>query len=304
MPERLRMSEKELKRIKTFGLVENYHITLKEASIRLCISYRQTLRLYASYREKGDEGLIHGNCGKIPNNRLSEEFRKKVLDIYRLRYYDFGSTFDAEKLAEEEIYISVSSLRNLLIEAKLWKNNLHTTETYRSRRDRREYFGELIQFDGSHHKWFGKDFPPCCLITMIDDATNTRISRFFEQETIAGAMIVLSLWLNTHGIPEALYCDKQNAFVLTRPPTISELIAGITEPKSHFGNACEKLGVDVINANSPQAKGRVERNHRVDQDRLIKELRLKGITTIDEANVFLENYYLPKMHTFLWEMLI
>jgi hypothetical protein len=131
---------------------------------------------------------------------------------------------------------------------------------------------------------------------MIDDATNTRQSRFFEQETIEGAMTVFSYWIKSYGIPEALYCDKKNAFILTREPTDAELLAGITEPKSHFGMACDKLGVQVIAAHSPQAKGRVERNHGVDQDRLIKELRLANISTIAEANKFLKEYYLPKMN--------
>jgi hypothetical protein len=131
---------------------------------------------------------------------------------------------------------------------------------------------------------------------MIDDATNTRLSRFYEEETIKGVMEVFSYWIRSYGIPEALYCDKKNAFVLTRDVTDAELLAGILEPKSHFGKACEKLGVQVIAANSPQAKGRVERNHGVDQDRLVKELRLKGISTIAQANQFLEETYLPKMN--------
>jgi len=167
---------------------------------------------------------------------------------------------------------------------------------YRSRREWREHFGELVQFDGSHHKWFEDRGPACCLMTMIDDATNTRISRFFEQETIEAIMTVFSYWIRKYGIPEALYCDKKNAFVLTREPTDAELLAGNLKPKSHFGRACEKLGVAVIAANSPQAKGRVERNHGVDQDRLVKELRLAGISTIAEANRFLEKIYLPKMN--------
>jgi len=296
MPERrLQMKKKEEKRVKIFGFVKADQITLKEASSRLDISYRQTLRLYAAYKENGNEGLIHGNCGKIPKNQLSEEFKEKVLEIYREYYYDFGPTFAAEKLSEShDIHISVSSLRKLLIKAKLWENKQQRIKIHRSRRARREHFGELIQFDGSHHNWFGEI--RCCLITMIDDATNIRISRFFEEETIAGAMTVFYLWIKSKGIPEALYCDKKNAFVLTREPTDAELLAGITEPKSHFGNACEKLGVYVISANSPQAKGRVERNHRIDQDRLVKELRLAGITDIDAANRFLEDIYLPKMN--------
>jgi hypothetical protein len=131
---------------------------------------------------------------------------------------------------------------------------------------------------------------------MIDDATNTRYSRFSEEETTAGAMTVLSCWIKTDGIPQALYCDRKNAFVLTREPTDAELLKGITKPKSHFGKACEKLGVEVIAANSPQAKGRAERNHGLDQDRLVKELRLAGISTIEEANRFLDEVYLPKMN--------
>jgi hypothetical protein len=131
---------------------------------------------------------------------------------------------------------------------------------------------------------------------MIDDATNIRLGRFFEGETIAGAMEVFSCWIRSYGIPQTLYCDKKNAFVLTREPTDAELLSGITEPKSHFGRACEKLGVGVIAANSPQAKGRVERNHGLDQDRLVKELRLAGISTIEEANQFLNKNYLPKMN--------
>jgi hypothetical protein len=133
-------------------------------------------------------------------------------------------------------------------------------------------------------------------MTMIDDATNTRQARFFEQETVEAAMNVCSLWIKRYGIPEALYCDKKNAFVLTREPTDAELLSGITEPKSHFGRACDKLGVPVIAANSPEAKGRVERNHGLDQDRLVKEFRLKGISTVAEANTFLEKTCLPKMN--------
>jgi hypothetical protein len=131
---------------------------------------------------------------------------------------------------------------------------------------------------------------------MIDDATNVRYAQFFEGETTAGAMTVFSYWIKRYGIPQALYCDHKNAFVLTREPTDAELLKGISKPKSHFGKACEKLGVEVIPASSPQAKGRVERNHGLDQDRLVKELRLAGVSTIEEANRFLLETYLPKMN--------
>ena len=157
-------------------------------------------------------------------------------------------------------------------------------------------FGELVQFDGSHHDWFEGRGAPCCLITMIEDATKIRLSQLFDEETMFGAMIVLKMWVERYGIPESLYCDKKNAFVLTREPTDAEILAGILKPKSHFGKVCDRLGVEVIPANSAQAKGRVERNHGVDQDRLIKELRLEGVSAIEQANQFLLEKYLPKMN--------
>ncbi|GHV21411.1 transposase [Spirochaetia bacterium] len=277
-------------------LVKQGKQTVKAAGLKLKVGYRQAGRIYAAYQKRGDAGLIHGNVGKESNRKIKADTRWVVLQAYRERYEDFGPTFAAEKLAEiEGIKVSVSTVRRWLLEEGLWTRERRSSE-YRSRRDRRESFGELIQFDGSHHRRFEGRGLKCCLITMIDDATNTRISQFFEEETTAGAMEVLSLWIGKYGIPQALYCDKKNAFVLTREPTDTELLKGITKPKSHFGKACGKLGIEVIAANSPQAKGRVERNHGLDQDRLVKELRLAGISTISDANTFLLETYLPKIN--------
>jgi len=189
----------------------------------------------------------------------------------------------------------VNTLRRALLAAGLWKQKKKSAEC-RSRRTPRARFGELVQFDGSHHDWFEGRGAPCCLITFIDDATKTRLSQFFDEETLFGAMTVLEMWIKRHGIPESLYCDKKNAFVLTREPTDAEILAGNLQPKSHFGKACDRLGIEVIAANSPQAKGRVERNHGVDQDRLIKVLRLEGICAIEKANRYLLETYLPKMN--------
>jgi len=133
-------------------------------------------------------------------------------------------------------------------------------------------------------------------MTMIDDATKIRLSKFYDEETMFGAMTVLKMWIERYGIPESLYCDKKNAFVLTREATDSELLEGILKPRSHFGRACDKLGIEVIAANSPQAKGRIERNHGVDQDRLVKALRLEDISNLEQANQFLLEKYLPKMN--------
>jgi len=185
-------------------------------------------------------------------------------------------------------------LRRWLIEDGQWqvKRNRHQ---YRQRRERRHRFGELVQFDGSHHGWFEDRGERCCLMNMVDDATGTTLSFLNEQETTVAAMKLLWSWIERYGIPEGVYCDRKNAFVLDREPTIDEQLAGI-QPQSPFELACEKLGIAVVVAHSPQAKGRVERNHGVYQDRFVKELRLAGISTIGEANRLLEEDYLPKIN--------
>ena len=270
--------------------------TLKAASLELGISYGQAKRIYKRYQSGGDEALVHGNKGKVSNNKTDDAIIEKAVELFSEKYNDFGPTLAQETLLERDgLEISVSTLRRALIAAELWKQKKKSSE-YRSRRTPRACFGELVQFDGSHHDWFEGRGQHCCLMTMIDDATKTRLSQFFEEETMFAAMIVLEMWIKRHGIPESLYCDRKNAFVLTREPTDAEILEGTLKPKSHFGKACDRLGIEVIAANSPQAKGRVERNHGLDQDRLIKELRLEGIRTIEDANKFLLETYLPKMN--------
>ena len=281
---------------KIMEMVKRKDKTLKAASLELGVSYRQAKRIYRRYAEGGDGALAHGNAGKPSNNKTDEATIHKAVELYRTKYYDFGPTLAQETLLERDgIPISVSTLRRALMAAELWKQKKRKSE-YRSRRDPRPRFGELVQFDGSHHDWFEGRGPRCCLITMIDDARKIRLSQFFDEETMFGAMKVLKLWIERHGIPESMYCDKKNAFVLTREPTDGEILDGILKPKSHFGKACERLGIEVIAANSPQAKGRVERNHGVDQNRLVKALRLEGICTIERANRYLLETYLPKMN--------
>jgi transposase len=277
-------------------LVDAGKMTIKQASLQMGVSYRQGKRIYSRYKEAGEEGLIHGNSGREPVNKTDQEKVKEAVKLYEEKYNDFGPTFAAEKLAEDDgLEISVSVFRRALIEEDLWERAKNTSE-HRSRRGPREHFGELVQFDGSHHRWFEERGPKCCLITLIDDATKVRLSQFFDEETMFGAMKVLEMWIKCYGIPAALYCDRKNAFVITREPTDAELLQGITKPKSHFGRACDKLGIEVIAAYSAQAKGRVERNHGVDQDRLVKELRLAGISNKEDANRFLLKKYLPKMN--------
>jgi hypothetical protein len=211
-------------------------------------------------------------------------------------YSDFGPALAAEKMRERDgLEITASTLRRALVSAGLWKQKQNGNER-RSRRAPRKRFGELAQFDGSPHAGIEGRGPRCCLTTMIDDATKARLSLFFDEETLFGAMTTLKMWIERYGIPESLCCDHKNAFVLTREPADAELLKGTTKPKSHLGRACKKLGIEVIPANSPQAKGRVERNHGADQDRLVKELRLEGISTIAQANRFLLETCLPQMN--------
>jgi transposase len=281
---------------KVMEMVKRKLKTLKAASLELGISYSQAKRIYQRYLTGGDEALVHGNKGKVSNNKIDEAIKTKAVELFREKYNDFGPTLAQETISERDgLEISVNTLRRALLAAGLWKQKKKSSE-YRSRRTPRACFGELVQFDGSHHDWFEGRGVSCCLITFIDDATKTRLSQFFDKETLFGAMNVLEMWIKRYGIPESLYCDKKNAFVLTREPTDAEILAGNLKPKSHFGKACDRLGIEVIAANSPQAKGRVERNHGVDQDRLIKALRLECISKIEDANKFLLETYLPKMN--------
>jgi hypothetical protein len=270
--------------------------TLVAASVEIGVSYRPAERIYKRYLEGGDDALVHGNKGRVSNHKTDPGTVERALELYKGTYSDFGPTLAAEKMRERDMLeIGVSVLRRALIKDGQREPSRNKVK-YRSRRAPRKRFGELVQFDGSPHDWFEGRGPRCCLITMIDDAKKERLSRFFDEETMFGTMLVLKMWIERYGVPESLYCDHKNAFVLTREPTDAELLKGITKPLSHFGRACKKLGIEVIPANSPQAKGRAERNHGVDQDRLVKDLRLEGISAMHEANTFLLETCLPKMN--------
>jgi len=259
---KLNKKGQEKLRGKIMEMVKRKLKTLKAASLELGISYIQAKRIYKRYLSGGDEALVHRNKGKTSNNKTDEAVIAKAVELYRDKYNDFGPTLAQETLLERDsIQISVSTLRRALLEAGLWKQKKNSRE-YRSRRTPRARFGVLVQFDGSRHDWFEGRDAPCCLMALIDDARKIRLSQFFDEEIMFGAMIVLKMWIERHGIPESLYCDRKNAFVLTREPTDAEIIIGILRPKSHFGKACDKLGIEVIAANSPQAKGRVEREPR------------------------------------------
>jgi len=269
--------------------VEEKAMTIREAAAVLGISYRQGRRIYRRYVIEGDKGLVHRNRGRPSNRRKPCELREAVLGLYRERYWDFGPTLAAEKLAELDGHeVDHETLRRWLLAAGLWKRQRERPK-HREWRERKAHFGELVQMDGSHHKWFEDRGDERCLMDMVDDATGDTLALLSDGETIVAAMRVLWAWVERYGIPKAIYVDWKNIYVTKREPTVEEQLAGEL-PLTQFGRACKKLGIEIITASSPQAKGRVERKHGVYQDRWVKELRLAGINDIEGANQSLSGF--------------
>ena len=287
----LLMSRKELERKTVLELVQTKRLTLVEASERMHLSYRQTLRVFSRCLAQGDAGLVHRRRGQASNRAHPASFRAKVLRRYRERYkeHDVGPTLAAEKLAAEGLVVDHETLRRWLLEEGDWKKR-RKRKIHRSRRARRARFGELVQMDGSHHAWFGPEHGAACLMNMVDDATGTTLGLMEYQETTSAAMRLLWRWIERYGIPMALYTDKKNVYVTGRDASVEEQLAG-EEPRTAFGKACEKLGIEIITAHSPQAKGRVERFNGTYQDRFVKELALRRITTIKSADKLLEQEF-------------
>jgi hypothetical protein len=271
-------------------------LSLGGAAERLGISYRQCARSYKRYLAEGAKGLVHRSRGHPSNRAKPAEFRSEVLRLYEKKYDGFGPTLAAEKLEEDDgLVLDHETLRRWLLGANKWTKR-RKRRKHRSWRERKGHFGELVQLDGSHHQWFGTASPGSCLMNMVDDATGTTLAMMAHEETTEAAMRALWTWIERYGVPKALYTDKKNVFVTGREPTIEEQLADI-EPMTAFGKACGKLGIEIITANSPQAKGRVERNHGVYQDRFLKELALRGITSIDGANQLLTGGFVDKLNT-------
>ncbi|MGI6458836.1 MAG: ISNCY family transposase [Candidatus Hydrogenedentales bacterium] len=283
------MNHKELRRKSVLEVVQLGGMSLVEASDRMGLSYRQTLRVYQRFLAEGDAGLVHRRRGQASNRGYPPHFREQVLERYRERYQEhgLGPTLAAEKLAEDGLVVDHETLRRWLLAAGEWKRR-RRRRRHRSRRERRAHFGELVQMDGSHHPWFGPDEDRACLMNMVDDARGMTMGLMADQETTEAAMGLLRRWVETHGIPRALYTDKKNVYLTDRAPTLEEQLAG-EKALTAFGKACQKLGIEIIPAHSPQAKGRVERSNGVYQDRLVKELALAGVTNIAGANALLAN---------------
>ena len=290
------MSQEELRRVEVLARVRSNQLRVVDASRLMRVSYRQAKRLWKRYREEGAAGLKHRGAGRASNHTYPQKFRQRVLDLVREKYGGtvgerFGPTLAAEHLgAEDGLRVNAETLRQWMLEAGLWSRE-RKRRKHRRRRERKEHFGELVQMDGSFHPWLEERGPEGCLMDMADDATNTTWAQLGEQETIWAVADALRAWIEKYGVPLALYVDWKNLY--QRPATAKEQMRG-EEPITQFGRMCAKLGIAVIPASSPQAKGRIERIHGTHQDRLVKKLRRKQITSHEAANVYLRVEYLPE----------
>lgn len=280
------MSEKERIRLQALVRVKRGELTVVSAAEVMGVSLRQGRRVWKRFSTSGDAGLVHGLRGRSSNRRLSEEVRERVVKIHQEKYPDFGPTLACEKLAlDHGLAVSPNTLTALLKKRGLWERRRRRGK-HRKRRERRSCFGSMVQMDGSHHDWFEGRSAKCVLMVMIDDATSRAYARFYPAETTEAAFDVFERWVKRHGIPRSLYVDRHAIYRDETHP----------EKPTQFGRAMKELWLELILAHSPQAKGRVERRNAVFQDRLVKEMRLRKISSIDQANALLDNMFLDDLN--------
>lgn len=286
-----KMSSKEVNRIAIMEKLIKKEIKQKKAAQILRLSPRQIRRLKKEYKRKGIKSLIHGNRGKEPNNKISAGEINRAIEIVKKQYWDFGPTFALEKLQEfHQVVFSRETLRKEMIKVEIWKPKRQRKPQVHQMRERREQRGELVQIDGSPHAWFEDRAPRCCLLVFIDDATSELLwLQFFESETTNAYFQSVYGYLQKDGKPLAFYSDKNGIFRINQTKGGKSSILD-SQGLTHFGKAMETLGIELIAANTAQAKGRVEKANLTLQDRLVKELRLRGINTIKEANKYLPEF--------------
>ena len=283
------MSVKELRRLHVIHQVMEKKLPPGRASGLLDLTDRQIRRIVKRVREVGDRGIAHRSRGKPSNRRIDLRMKARVLQVYEKQYGDFGPTLAAEKLLERDgMGISDETLRLWLLQAGI-DHFKRRKRPHRQWRERKAHRGELVQMDGSHHAWLEDRGPACVLMAYIDDASGRVYARFYAYEGTIPAMDSFKRYVKRHGLPLALYADKHSTYKSPAEPTLAEQLEGV-EPMSQFERALSELGVKMIHAHSPQAKGRIERLFGTFQDRLIKEMRLAGVATIAAANRFLGGY--------------
>ena len=279
------MSKKERIRLEALGRVKRGELTVVAASELMGLSLRQGRRVWKRFNKSGDGGLVHGLRGRPSNQRFAEEFRARVIKRHQESYADFGPTLACEKLAEAGLRLSPNSLTALLKERGLWQRRRRRGR-HRSRRERRACLGSMVQMDGSHHDWFEGRAGKCVLMVVIDDATSQTYARFYPAETTQAAFDVFRRWIEHYGVPRSVYVDRHGIYRDEEHP----------QKPTQFGRAMKELDVKLILAHSPQAKGRVERRNAVFQDRLVKELRLRKISDMVQANALLDGSFLEDMN--------
>jgi transposase len=290
--ETVELTMREIDRLKVLDHALSGRLLQREAAAQLGLSSRQIKRLCRRVREKGPKGIAHALRGRPSNHCLSPGLLERALDLVRTRYPDFGPTFAREKLEElHGLRISTYALRGGMVRAGLWRARRYKP-FHRAWRERRACPGELVQLDGSEHDWFEGRGPRCTLIAYVDDATSKILwAEFAPSEDTLNLMRLTWAYLRRYGRPTAFYVDRDSIYKVNRQATLEEELRD-ENPMSQFYRAMQELGVEVIFAYSPQAKGRVERVFKTLQDRLVKELRLRRIRSIEQANAFLRQSYL------------
>lgn len=284
------MSKTEVDRLRILHRVMDRQLTQVYGAKLLGITDRQVRNLLVKIGENGDKGIVHGNRGRVAPNKMSIELEERIGRLIERKYPDFGPTLASEKLLElDGIKISKEKARRIMIAKGLWKVRRKRDRDVHPWRERKHYYGEMVQFDGSHHMWLEDRGPKMVFMGYIDDATNRTFGRFYEYEGLYPAMDSLTHYINRYGLPRSVYLDKYKTYKATRPPTLYEELRG-EGPMTQYQRALQELRIRIIHADSPQAKGRVERLFGTLQDRLIKEMRLAKVKTLEEANEFLEDY--------------
>lgn len=294
--EKIEMSTGERRRMALMTRVADGLLKLRVAGEMIRVSYRQVKRIWRRYRQEGDAGLVHRSRGRRSNRTRPAAERKRAVALYGKRYAGFGPLLASEHLATDHgIVVDHETLRRWLLAAELWHPRRRRA-THRAARERRPRQGDLVQIDGSEHDWFEGRGPRTVLMVMIDDATNRTLARFYPAEDTAAAYDIFERYVRLYGLPTALYPDRDSIYICTREASLEEELANIG-PETQFARAMRELGVELIPAYSPQAKGRVERRHGLFQDRLVKEMRLLGIRTIEAANAYLDGTFLALVNT-------
>lgn len=288
----IRMSCNERRRLELMARVRDQQLSLVQVAELLNLSYRHIKRIWRRYRIEGDRGLVHRLRGQPSPRRSPAAQRQAVLEAYQRDYADFGPTLAAEQLAKRDgLHVDHETLRRWLIADGRWQRRRKRSR-HRQWRARKQHVGELVQIDGSEHDWFEGRAPRAVLMVMIDDATNRTTARFYEAEDTRAAFDLFGRYYDRYGLPQALYPDQDSIYQVNGTP--DQVPA--RQPLTQFGRAMQQLGVGLSPAHSPQAKGRVERRHGLFQDRLVKELRLAGVATVEAANHYLDELFLPDLN--------